>query len=128
MGLKMTCPIMDDVLVSGKTDEDHHQNIVNLFDRFRGYGLRVKPSKCSFMQMTVTYMGREMSAERHGTNGGAGEGNLRSTRTAECAAATIMAGYGEFPGPVRGQPGNVGTSVTPTAGANEANVPMDKRV
>ena len=39
-----------------------------------------------------------------------------------------MAGYGEFSGPVHGQPGNVGTSVPPTAGDNEANVPMDKRV
>ena len=47
MGLKMTCQIMDGVLVSGETDEDHHQNIVNLFDRFRQYGLRVKPLKCS---------------------------------------------------------------------------------
>ena len=54
---------MDDVLVSGETDEDHHQNIVNLFDLFRQYGLLVKPSRGSFMQMTVTYVGREMSAE-----------------------------------------------------------------
>ena len=59
----MTCTIIDDVLVSGETAEDHHQNIVNVFDRFRKYGLRVKPFKCSFMQMTVTYMGRGMSAE-----------------------------------------------------------------
>ena len=59
----MTCPIIDDILVSGETDEDHHQNIVNLFDRFQQYGLRVKPSKCSIMQMTVRYMGCEMSAE-----------------------------------------------------------------
>ena len=63
MGLSMTCPIMDDVLVSGETDEEHHHNIVKLFDRFRQYGLRVKPIKCSFMQETVTYMGREMSED-----------------------------------------------------------------
>ena len=54
---------MDDVLVSSETDEDHHQNIVNLFERFRQYRVRVKLSKCSFMRMTLTYMGREMRAE-----------------------------------------------------------------
>ena len=61
--LPMTCSIMDDVLVSGETDQEHHDNIVNLFNRFKQRGLRVKPAKCSFMQETVTYMGREIAEE-----------------------------------------------------------------
>ena len=55
--------IMDDVLVSGRDDQDHMQNLKKVFQRFRKYGLRVKPDKCGFMQECVVYMGRRISAK-----------------------------------------------------------------
>jgi transposase InsO family protein len=61
-GLDHTCAIMDDVLVSGVDDEDHLRNLIELFERFRKYGLRVKREKCAFMQDSVVYMGRRISA------------------------------------------------------------------
>ncbi len=60
-GLDHTCAIMDDVLVSGVNDVEHVQNLENLFERFRKYGLRLKVDKCHFMQDSVVYMGRKIS-------------------------------------------------------------------
>ena len=62
-GLERTCAIMDDVLVSGRDDQDHMQNLKKVFQRFWKYGLRVKPYKCGFMQECVVYMGRRISAK-----------------------------------------------------------------
>ncbi|XP_038072087.1 uncharacterized protein K02A2.6-like [Patiria miniata] len=62
-GLDSTCAIMDDVLVTGKTDEEHLCNVKNVFQRFRKYGLRLKTEKCRFMQESVIYMGRRISAK-----------------------------------------------------------------
>ena len=62
-GLDFTCAIMDDILVSGKNDEEHLQNLEKVFQRLQKYGLRVKPEKCRFMQERVEYMGRRISAK-----------------------------------------------------------------
>ena len=61
-GLERTRAIMD-VLVSGRNDQDHMLNLKEVFQRFRKYGLRVKPDKCGFMQECVVYMGRRISAK-----------------------------------------------------------------
>ena len=60
-GLTGTCGIMDDVLVTGRNDDEHLTNLHNLFARFQQFGLRVKSEKCSFMQPGVVYMGRRIS-------------------------------------------------------------------
>ena len=62
-GLNMTCAIMDDVLVSGANDEEHHANVTRLLEHFDKLGLRVKPEKCKFHQAEVVYMGRRLSKD-----------------------------------------------------------------
>lgn len=62
-GLEHTCAIMDDVLVSGRDDDEHIKNLENVFERFRKYGLRLKAEKCIFMQPSVVYMGRRISKD-----------------------------------------------------------------
>ena len=42
---------LDDIIILGRTLEDHQQNIVEVFDRLRGAGLRLKPKKCKFVQL-----------------------------------------------------------------------------
>lgn len=63
LGLDSTCAIMDDVIVTGKDEEEHLQNLEKVFQRFQRYGLKVKVEKCSFMQTSVVYMGTCISAE-----------------------------------------------------------------
>ena len=40
---------VDDILVSGKTDEEHLANLNEVLSRLGSAGLRLKMSKCSFM-------------------------------------------------------------------------------
>ena len=53
---------LDDVLVLGKTMEEHNRNLMQVLDRLRAAGLRLKPGKCDFAQLEVTYLGHVVSA------------------------------------------------------------------
>ena len=54
---------LDDVLVLGKTLEEHNTNLTKVFSRIRGAGLRLKPKKCDFAQESAVYLGHVVSAE-----------------------------------------------------------------
>ena len=54
---------LDDVLVFGRTAEEHNTNLARVFDRIRGAGLRLKPKKCEFARESVVYLGHVVSAE-----------------------------------------------------------------
>ena len=54
---------LDDVLVFGKTMEEHNQNLTEVLGRIRGAGLRLKPRKCNFAQESVEYLGHVVSAQ-----------------------------------------------------------------
>ena len=44
---------LDDILVSGKTEKEHLENLQKVFQRLQEHGLHVKKSKCSFMKTSV---------------------------------------------------------------------------
>ena len=52
---------LDDVLVIGKTVEDHLVNLRLVLSRFREYKLKLKPRKCVFFEKTVEFLGRTVS-------------------------------------------------------------------
>ena len=54
---------LDDVLVFGRTLEEHNANLARVFGRIRGAGLRLKPKKCEFAQESVLYLGYVVSAD-----------------------------------------------------------------
>ena len=54
---------IDDVIVFGRTFKEHLVNLQEVFQRLRLAGLRLKPSKCSFFQRSVTYLGHVVSRE-----------------------------------------------------------------
>ena len=60
---KTVLAFLDDILVMGKTFEDHLFNIKQSLLRFREYGLRLKPKKCVFFQKQVEFLGRIVSAD-----------------------------------------------------------------
>ena len=51
---------IDDVIIFGETFEEHLQNIEEVLDRMRTYGVLAKPSKCQFCQKEVTYLGHRV--------------------------------------------------------------------
>ena len=83
---------LDDVIVFSSTEEDHIHRLRVVFGRFMEHGLKLKPSKCHFLQDEITFLGHQISAEgmRPGTE------NLRAI--AEMAPPTTYTGIREYTG------------------------------
>ena len=54
---------LDDVIVYSKTEEDYLRRLQAVFERFHEHGLKLKPSKCSFLRKQITFLGHEISAD-----------------------------------------------------------------
>lgn len=48
---------LDDIVVYGSTLHDHNQNLISVFSRLRKYNLKLNPSKCTFLQKEIRYLG-----------------------------------------------------------------------
>ena len=55
---------LDDVLVVGRTLEEHNANLAEVLKRIRAAGLKLKPRNCNFAQTEVTYLRHVVSASR----------------------------------------------------------------
>ena len=62
LNLTYTLVYLDDVIVYSKTEEDHLRRLQAVFERFQEHGLKLKPSKCSFLRKQITFLGHEVSA------------------------------------------------------------------
>ncbi|XP_036002862.1 uncharacterized protein K02A2.6-like [Fundulus heteroclitus] len=54
---------LDDILVTGSTEEEHVRNLDQVLRRLSEAGLRLKRSKCVFQAQSVTYLGHRISAQ-----------------------------------------------------------------
>ena len=54
---------LDDILVTGKSDDDHLRNLEEVLKRLSSSGLRLKKSKCSLMKESVQYLGHRIDAQ-----------------------------------------------------------------
>jgi len=54
---KYAIPYVDDIIVFSKNLEDHLKHIQEVFDRLRQNGLKLKLSKCSFLDEETHYLG-----------------------------------------------------------------------
>ena len=54
---------LDDVIVFSHTKEEHLHCLRVVFAHFLEHGLKLKPSKCHFLQDEITFLGHEISAE-----------------------------------------------------------------
>ena len=48
---------IDDILVSGKDEEQHLQSLAEVFRRLQEHGFRLKQEKCKFLTASVEYLG-----------------------------------------------------------------------
>ena len=62
-GIEGVCAYIDDVLVSGKTPEDHLVKLEAVFARLKEPGLCLKRENRYFMLPSVEYLGFKISAE-----------------------------------------------------------------
>ena len=56
-GLPRVVVYIDDILVTGRNDEEHLQTLEQVLARLQKYGLRLKREKCSFLTPSVEYLG-----------------------------------------------------------------------
>ena len=58
----MTC-YLDDLMILGKTADEHLQNLRRVFEKLREHRLTVKLSKCKWMEKEVRYLGHILSED-----------------------------------------------------------------
>ena len=54
---------LDDVIVLGKSFEEHANNLKEVLGRFRGYGMKLKPKKCELFRSSVLFVGKVVSQD-----------------------------------------------------------------
>ena len=62
-GIPKVCVYIDDVLVTGHTEEEHLANLTEVLRRMASAGMRLKRDKCFFMMSQVHYLGHTVSAK-----------------------------------------------------------------
>lgn len=63
LGIPGVVVYLDDILITGPTDEEHVRNLAQVLGRLDQHGLRVKRSKCQFLQPQVDYLGYRIDKE-----------------------------------------------------------------
>ena len=61
-GLPGVICFIDDILVSGRTEEEQFFRLEEVLKRLKNYGLRVKKNKCAFLKESVEYLGHKLDA------------------------------------------------------------------
>ena len=60
-GIPRVVVYIDDILVTGETDEEHLQHLREVLSRLQKAGMRLKRAKCRFLLPEVTYLGHKIS-------------------------------------------------------------------
>ena len=59
-GIANVVAYLDDILITGRNDEEHLQNLERVLTKLDEAGLHLKMSKCSFMSVSVEYLGHRI--------------------------------------------------------------------
>ena len=58
------CPFyLDDIVIFGKTIQEHNENLAIVFQRLKELGLKLHSDKCEFVKPKLEYLGHVVSAE-----------------------------------------------------------------
>ena len=62
-GIAGVCVYLDDILVTGHTEQEHLHNLTQVLSRLETARMRLKREKCAFMLPSVSYLGHVISAD-----------------------------------------------------------------
>ena len=68
-GLEYVIYYLDNILVTGTTDEEHMQNLDTVFRWLKEHGMRLNKEKCHIWQSSVDYLGCSMYSHRTSQGG-----------------------------------------------------------
>ena len=54
---------LDDIVILGRSFEDHMKNMEQVLSRFRDFKLKLKPSKCELLKRNIIFLGHKGSRE-----------------------------------------------------------------
>ena len=54
---------LDDIVIFSQTVEEHLHCLCIIFDWFREYNMKLKPSKCNFFRNEITYLAHQVSKD-----------------------------------------------------------------
>ncbi|KRY04938.1 Retrovirus-related Pol polyprotein from transposon 17.6, partial [Trichinella patagoniensis] len=57
---------LDDIIVYGRTEEEHLERLEGVLSRLQSVGLKIKPEKCQLMRQSVRYLGHIVT--QHGVS------------------------------------------------------------
>ena len=63
LNLERCLVYLDDIIVFGKTFDEHNKNLISIFQRLRDVNLKLNPSKCNFLKQELLYLGHYISKE-----------------------------------------------------------------
>ena len=61
---------LDDIVILGRSFEDHMKNMEQVLSRFRDFKLKLKPSKCELLKRDIIFLGHNVSREGVSPNPG----------------------------------------------------------
>ena len=59
---------LDDIIIFGKSPEEHLKRLAAVLEKLRQAKLNLKPSKCNFFKTEISYLGHIVSKERIATD------------------------------------------------------------
>ncbi|KFD60572.1 hypothetical protein M514_27238, partial [Trichuris suis] len=62
-GLPHVAAYLDDIIITGRTDEEHMKNLDTVLQRLTEHGFRIRKEKCQFLQAEVEYLGHILTPE-----------------------------------------------------------------
>ena len=62
-GINHVCVYLDDILITGSTEEEHLQNLDKVLTRLENAGISLKRDKCVFLLPAVEYLGHKISGQ-----------------------------------------------------------------
>ena len=62
-GMSRTVCYIDDILITGDSEDEHLKNLERVLGRLKTHGITVRKSKCVFMANSVEFLGHRIDAE-----------------------------------------------------------------
>jgi hypothetical protein len=54
---------LDDVILLGKTLQEHHEEVREILERLRQFNLKLEQDKCEFLKTMLSYLGHVVTSE-----------------------------------------------------------------